>query len=311
MSSNRFSFMAATLVALVAALFLTLNAGAATVRISQEPGATTMKGSDIFLIDQNNGDGTYTTKTVSLSNLGLSGQNIQYVTNLYTTTSYVTNQYVTFDFVSQSFITNLYVTTEIVTNLTVYQTLIANKSIFTNVTIINPGGFTNLNLLPNALVMTDPNDNQASLTNNSAYPTHALVHGLTPPSYAPLSGNDLLCAQSIITASGTNFDIDLSTYPYVTLNATNNINFRNVINGGPAGSSCVKIFPGGADRLLTFPTNWIFLRTNWLTKSGSFWTYTLTNATGGNGPRIGWLSVAFDGISTDQTNVVALFQESP
>lgn len=311
-----------TLKILLGLLFLALPAWSATVKISQEPTTNTVHSGDIFLVDCNNGDGTYTTKTVSLANLGLSGQSTTYVTNLYVSLQYVTNLYVTTNFVSQEYVTNEFVTTSFVTNLTVTQVFQGNKITVTNVTIMSPGGFTNLNLLPNSVVMTDPNDEEISVTNGNAYQS---LMGTIPPSFQFLSAQSFwygpVGGTGIPVSQGTNFVLDFNGPPYQTLPLTNNANFLYVTNTTGAsqnwaGTLSVKIVPSGADRTLLFPTNWTFLRTNFLTLSPPYWVATLTNASQGNGPRVGWLSLAnhafsFGTNTASNTNTLALFQESP
>ena len=307
------------LLGLVALLFLALNAGAATIKISQEPVSSTIKGADIFLIDSSNGDGTYTTKTVSFANLGLSGMSTTFVTNLYVNLEYVTNQYVTFNYVQNEYVTNqyvttsyttnLYVTTEIATNLTVTQVFKGNTSFITNLTIVSPGSLTNLNLTPNSLLLSDPNDAVTSLANGGA---HTFPEGTTPPAFRLLQGNDFKDTTSLAPTvpNGTNFIIDLSALVYQGFHCSNNVNFMFVTNG--PGASSIRFDPNGGDRVLTFPTNWMFLRTNFLTRSGAFWTYTLTNAlNGANNTREGILSVWSDENTGSQSNVFALFQQAP
>lgn len=110
-----------------------------------------------------------------------------------------------------------------------------------------------------------------------------------------------------VAPSQTNMIVDFKLACYQSYNATNDINFLYATNG--PGASAMKIRPGGSDRLLTFPTNWVWLDTNYFRLSGSFYVATLTNASTGSGPRVGWLSIVADGV--DPTNVVARYKESP
>jgi len=306
---------------------------AATIRISQEPLVSTASDADITLIDTSNGDGTYTTHKVGLATLRaeLSGSNtVSYVTNLYVTIEVVTNLTVITNYVNQSYITNLqvttsyltnvYVTMQVTTNLAVTQQFTGNKVTVTNVFFIsNTGGsLVNSNLDYNSLVMTDGSDKETSLTNGQTWQILSTSGSDgSPPFWNFLTGEQLYYGNvgNPVGSGGTNYIIDFALPPYSTLVCTNNVNLIYATNSGLGynqswgGVHSMKLWPAGADRVLTMPTNWIFLRTNWLTLSGSFWTVTLTNATQGNGPRIGWLSLECSGPS--QTNVVALFQESP
>lgn len=107
--------------------------------------------------------------------------------------------------------------------------------------------------------------------------------------------------------SGTNFVVNFLGSLYQYISATNNINVAHATNG--PGVASIKIRPQGADRILTFPTNWVLLDTNNFTVAGVLWKTTVTNALNGNGPRVGILSVWQDG--TSATNVAALFRLSP
>jgi hypothetical protein len=139
-SSKAGLLLAAGLVALVALVFWlepAPRASAATIRISAEPVAASAKISDVLLININNGDGTYTTKQIVLSNLvsAIQGSNsVLVVTNSYVTIQYVTNNYVTTNFVSQSFVTNSYVSLQYVTNQYV-TTNFVSQSFVTNMNV--------------------------------------------------------------------------------------------------------------------------------------------------------------------------------
>jgi hypothetical protein len=113
-----------------------------------------------------------------------------------------------------------------------------------------------------------------------------------------------------ITGNATNFTVSLfrewTTNIYTRINATNNINFSNATNTGVA---TVMINPNGANRIITFPTNWVWLETNLFTLSGSFYTYTITNGGSPVGRRA-ILSVQSDDQTSNPTNVLALFRVS-
>jgi hypothetical protein len=123
--------------------------------------------------------------------------------------------------------------------------------------------------------------------------------------WGTLSGTNWSFA-SLSAASSTNFVIDCKGATYQKVIASGSMNFLYVTNG--PGAVSIKIRPAGADRLITFPTNWVWMDTNSFTLSGSVFATTLTNTTTGSGPRIGWLSIVTDGV--DPTNTVARYKES-
>lgn len=101
--------------------------------------------------------------------------------------------------------------------------------------------------------------------------------------------------------TSTNLNVVVSNiYQSVTLSAD-----CNVTNVSGIGSASVKFLPGGANRLMSFPTNWAWLNTNGFALSGSLYSITLTNAAS----KIGWLSVVKSG--DDATNVAAAYQQTP
>jgi hypothetical protein len=96
----------------------------------------------------------------------------------------------------------------------------------------------------------------------------------------------------------TNFVCDLSQKAvYRKILATNNIFFVGVTNAGAGGPASYKIRPNGADRVITWPTNFCTITNTFMSQSGPFWNMYLTN-----GARIAWISLAADG--NDMTNVV-------
>lgn len=111
----------------------------------------------------------------------------------------------------------------------------------------------------------------------------------------------------LVSGSTTNMAVNPSLGIYQRVSATDNINFIYFTNA--PGAVSIKIRPNGADRLLSFPTNWVPLYTNGLTLSGATWILTLTNAVGTTGPRAALFSAVADG--TDPTNVIWGVQISP
>jgi hypothetical protein len=117
------------------------------------------------------------------------------------------------------------------------------------------------------------------------------------------------------TSQGTNFTIDGSQATYFDIKLTNNFNLSFVTNSstiGAGGLSCsIKFRPNGADRVLTISTNVALLDTNNWAQAGSLWQTTITNASDGNGPRVGWLSLSCNDPTYAQSNVTAIFKLSP
>lgn len=105
-------------------------------------------------------------------------------------------------------------------------------------------------------------------------------------------------SQGTASLSNTNLNFVLgNTYQRLVL--TTNCNVTNVSG---VGSGTLFLEPNGGNRVISFPTNWIFLQTNGLALVGSLYSITLTN-----GPsRGGALSVANVG-----TNTWAAYLQTP
>ena len=121
------------------------------------------------------------------------------------------------------------------------------------------------------------------------------------------------------TSSATNWVLDGSQATVFKVKLTNDFNLLYVTNASTLGASGVlcslRLLPNGADRNITLNSNICLLDTNgWsllTTMNPGLWWRSLTNAANANGARNGWLSVSCDDTSYVQTNVVALFKESP
>lgn len=167
---------------------------------------------------------------------------------------------------------------------------IANNNGFgTNTTIIN-GTFSG---------------NGSSLTNLNA---SELRSGMVPAAQIGDLGNGTNISSGSfrfttpnVTDSGTNWIIDLGVGKgvYKTILATNDICFCHMTNG--PGVASVKIYPNGANRIISVPTAWMPYNTNGWALMGNYWQRTLTNAPGTVGPRVMRISICNETAST-QTN---------
>ncbi len=101
-----------------------------------------------------------------------------------------------------------------------------------------------------------------------------------------------------VTDSATNFVADLSGANFQKLLATNNVNFAHATNG--PGAVEIRIWPNGASRVLSFPTNWVWRGTNGFGVTNGQYQCVLTNANS----KAATLRVSADN-SLYQTNVVA------
>ncbi|HEX3800265.1 MAG TPA: hypothetical protein VH413_16335 [Verrucomicrobiae bacterium] len=113
--------------------------------------------------------------------------------------------------------------------------------------------------------------------------------------------------------SVTNFWLDFggagnpSAIAYPKIFASGDINFTTPTNG--PGAVAYKILPNGANRNISWPTNFLTLNTNGLTLAGTNWVMTLTN-----GIRVAWCTFVADGPNETgllATNVTALCVISP
>lgn len=135
----------------------------------------------------------------------------------------------------------------------------------------------------NMLLGTDANTNIVSSADGATLTNLAARFGAYAELYAE---------------SGTNFILNATGGAlYNEIGATNHVNFAHVTNG--PGALSVLIFPGGADRTVTIPTNWFLLSTNGLAPAGPRYAGTLTNG------QVGWLSVWKRANGADQSNIVA------
>lgn len=107
---------------------------------------------------------------------------------------------------------------------------------------------------------------------------------------------------TLYTADSSNVVLNASGVMYSEINPTNSLNFAHCTNG--PGAISLTIYPSGADRLLSFPTNWFWLSTNGFTLSGSLWTLYATNG------EVAFLSLRKRSSGSDGTNVVARLARS-
>lgn len=108
-------------------------------------------------------------------------------------------------------------------------------------------------------------------------------------------------SQGTTTVSGTNLNLLIGTI-YQTATLTNNCNVTNVSG---LGTVTIKFLPGGANRTLSFPTNWVWLNTNGLALVGPLYSITLTNGASRGGFFSAWNS------GSDPTNTSAAYQQTP
>ena len=108
--------------------------------------------------------------------------------------------------------------------------------------------------------------------------------------------------------TATNFVVNFAAGVYKTITATNNVCFVYTTNG--PGVASFKIYPNGADRTISIPTNWMAYSTNGWALNGTYWQRTLTNAVGTVGPRVMTLSIRNETAST-QTNADWGFMVTP
>lgn len=175
-------------------------------------------------------------------------------------------------------------------------------TVVTNATTISPGDLavfgtssTNLSAATSAQVQAALGQvyqgTNTVLTHYAGTDTNAIL--------AAVGGSPLPTFTLLSTIDTTNFVLDAgsSAFSYPEIEAANHINLVHCTNG--PGSIGLTIYPMGSGRIVSFPTNWIWLSTNNFTLVGTLWSCTVPAG------KVGYLGLKKRSNGSDQTNIVA------